>query len=219
MPLHATGQSTVSAAVRQLFTLSIVLATLAAEAAGNFYCCPDPASGRRTCGDTLPEVCRGKAYKVIDSAGNVLKEVGPPLSAEQKAEAAAQAQRKQEQDDLAREQRRKDQALLDTYSSVKDIDAAQQQAEADLQHAIISANAQIDVLRQQRKKFENEAEFYKKKTVPPEVTKGLREADYSIKLLEETREVKRRDFQTVKAKYDNDRKRYLEIISQINKSR
>ena len=219
MPWHAIGQSMVSAAVRQLFTLSIVLAALAAEAAGNFYCCPDPASGRRTCGDTLPEVCRGKAYKVIDSAGNVLKEVGPPLSAEQKAEAAAQAQRKQEQDDLAREQRRKDQALLDTYSSVKDIDAAQQQAEADLQHAIVSANAQIDALRQQRKKFENEAEFYKKKTVPPEVAKGLREADYSIKLLEETREVKRRDFQTVKAKYDNDRKRYLEIISQMSKSR
>jgi len=219
MPWHVTGQNTVSVAVKRFFTLSLVLTALSAEAAGNFYCCPDPASGRRTCGDTLPEVCRGKAYKIIDGAGNVLKEVGPPLSPEQKAEAAAQARRKQEQDDLAREQRRKDQALLDTYSSVKDIDAAQQQAEADLQHSIAAANAQIDVIREQRKKFENEAEFYKKKTVPAEVTKGLREADYGIKLLEETREVKRRDFQTVKTKYDNDRRRYLEIISQMNKSR
>ena len=219
MPWHVTGQSTVSVAVKRFFALSLILTALSAQAAGNFYCCPDPASGRRTCGDTLPEVCRGKAYRIIDGAGNVLKEVGPPLSPEQKAEAAAQARRKQEQDDLAREQRRKDQALLDTYSSVKDIDAAQQQAEADLQHSITAANAQIDVIREQRKKFENEAEFYKKKTVPAEVTKGLREADYGIKLLEETREVKRRDFQTVKTKYDNDRRRYLEIISQMNKSR
>jgi hypothetical protein len=209
----------VSTATRWFFALSLLVATLSVEAASNFFCCLDPLSGRRTCGDTLPEACRGKAYKIIDGNGNVLKEVGPPLTQEQKAEAALQARRKQEQDDLAREQRRKDQALLDTYSSVKDIDVAQQQAEADLQHSIVAANAQIDAIRQQRKKFENEAEFYKKSTLPPEVAKGLREADYGIKLLEETREIKRRDFQTIKAKYDNDRRRYLEITSQMNKSR
>ena len=56
-------------------------------------------------------------------------------------------------------------------------------------------------------------QFYKKKAIPADVAKELREADYSIKLLEETREVKRRDFQTIKAKYDSDRRRYLEIIS------
>ena len=69
------------------------------------------------------------------------------------------------------------------------------------------------MIRQQRKKYEREAEFYKKKAIPADVAKELREADYSIKLLEETREVKRRDFQTIKAKYDSDRRRYLEIIS------
>ena len=161
----------------------------------------------------MPEVCRGKAYRVISGDGTVLKEVGPPLTAEQKAEAAVLAKRKQEQDELAREQRRRDQALLDTYSSVKDIDAAQQQAESDLQHSIASANAQIDVIREQRKKYEREAEFYKKKTVPADIAKELRNADYSIKLLEETREVKRRDFQTIKEKYDSDRRRYLEITN------
>lgn len=199
--------------LKKIAAISLLLATYSAQGAGMFFCCPDPSSGRRTCGDTLPEVCRGKAYKIIGGDGTLLKEVGPPLTPEQKTEAAAQAKHKQEQEDIAREQRRKDQALLDTYSSIKDIDAAQQQAEADLQHAIASANAQIDVIREQRKKYEREAEFYKKKTVPAEIAKELREADYSIKLLEETREVKRRDFQTIKAKYDSDRRRYLEIIS------
>ena len=193
--------------------LSLLLFALSAQGAGTFFCCPDPNTGRRTCGDTLPEVCRDKAYRVISGDGTVLKEVGPPLTAEQKAEAAVLAKRKQEQDEIAREQRRRDQALLDTYSSVKDIDAAQQQAESDLQHSIASANAQIDVIREQRKKYEREAEFYKKKTVPADIAKELRNADYSIKLLEETREVKRRDFQTIKEKYDSDRRRYLEITN------
>ncbi len=192
-----------------------MLAAFSAQAAGTFYCCPD-ANGRRTCGDTLPDVCRGKAYRIIDGAGNVIKDVSAPLTPEQKAEAALLEKQRQEQDALAREQRRKDQALLDTYSSVKDIDVSQQQAETDLQRAIDTANAQIDVIKEQRKKFERESEFYKKGSMPAEISKGLREADYNIKLLEETREIKRRDYQTVKAKYDSDRKRYLEIIKKPN---
>ena len=69
--------------------LSLVVLALAASplfAAGEFYCCPDAASGRSICGDTLPEQCRGRAYRVIGNSGNVIKEVGPPLSAEQKSE-------------------------------------------------------------------------------------------------------------------------------------
>lgn len=212
MPLlQAIGRNTVSATKRLAF-ISLLLAAFSAQAAGNFFCCPD-ANGRRTCGDTLPDVCRGKAYRIIDGSGNVIKEVGPPLTAEQRTEAALLEKRRQEQDALAREQRRKDQALLDTYSSVKDIDAAQQQAETDLRRAIDSANAQIDVIREERKKYEREAEFYKKKNIPAELSKGLRETDYNIKLLEDMREIKRRDYQTVKNKYDSDRKRYLEIMS------
>ena len=199
-------------ATKRLAFISLLLAAFSAQAAGNFFCCPD-ANGRRTCGDTLPDVCRGKAYRIIDGSGNVIKEVGPPLTAEQRTEAALLEKRRQEQDALAREQRRKDQALLDTYSSVKDIDAAQQQAETDLRRAIDSANAQIDVIREERKKYEREAEFYKKKNIPAELSKGLRETDYNIKLLEDMREIKRRDYQTVKNKYDSDRKRYLEIMS------
>ena len=218
LPWRAIGLSTVSV-LRQLAILFLLLSSLSAQGAGSFFCCSDPASGRRTCGDALPEVCRGKAYKVLGTDGSIIKEVGPPLTLEQRNEAVALAKRKQEQEDVVRELRRKDQALLDTYSSIKDIDVAQQQAEADLQHAIVSANAQIDVIREQRTKFEREAEFYKKRTVPADVAKGLRETEYNIKLLEETREVKRRDFVAIKAKYDSDRRRYLEITSRPGPAR
>lgn len=198
-------------AIRKLVFFSVLLASLQAQAGDTFFCCPD-VNGRRTCGDTLPEACRGKAYRIIDGTGNVIKEVGPPLTPEQKNEAILLERRRQEQDALAREQRRKDQALLDTYSSAKDIDIAQQQAEANLQRSIDSANLQITEIKLQRKKFEREAEFYKKNKMPPEVSKGLREADYNIKLLEDARAAKEREFETVKTKYDSERKRYLEII-------
>jgi hypothetical protein len=90
-------------------------------------------TGRRVCGDSLPEQCRGRAYRHLDSGGNVIKEVGPPLSAEQKAEQAAEARRKKQIEEAAREQRYKDQALLDTYAMPQDIDLAQSKAEAGRQ--------------------------------------------------------------------------------------
>lgn len=191
-----------------LIVLLTALSTHAATpASGRFYCC----DGGRICGDALPEQCRGKAYRILDSSGNLLKEVGPPLTVEQKAQAAAEALRKKELEEQAKEQRRKDQALLDTYATPQDIDLAQGKAESDVNLAIRGAEDRIAAARKQRKKFEEEAEFYKKKTLPAEVAKGLRDADHEIKTQQELLDVKKGDAATIKAKYDADRKRYAEL--------
>lgn len=180
-------------------------------APSNLYCCQDPGGGRRVCGDSLPEQCRGRAYKIFDSGGNLAKEVGPPLTPEQKAQAAAEAKRKKEQEAVEREQMRRDQALLDTYSSVQDIDLARARSEADWQQAIKSTEAKIADLRQQRKKYENEAEFYRNKPLPPDVAKGLKNIDSEIKSYTDLLDGKKADFAQVRAKYDEDKRRYLQI--------
>ena len=187
--------------------LAAISVNAATPASGRFYCC----DGGRVCGDALPEQCRGKAYRILDSSGNLLKEVGPPLTVEQKARAAAEALRKKELEEQAKEQRRKDQALLDTYATPQDIDLAQGKAESDVNLAIRGAEDRIAAARKQRKKFEEEAEFYKKKSLPPEVAKGLRDADHEIKTQQELLDVKKGDAATIKAKYDADRKRYAEL--------
>lgn len=189
----------------------LLLATASVQAAGDFYCCPDPVSGRRVCGDTLPEQCRGRAYRVLDRAGNTVKEVGPPLTAEQKAELAAESLRKKQLDEAAREQRRKDQALLDTYASPQDIDLAQRKAENDVNTAVQNAQASIEAARNKRKKFEQEAEFYKKKTMPAELAKEMRALDHEIKVQHELMDVKKQDAAAIRAKYELDRKRYFEL--------
>ena len=193
-------------------SLVLLLAAFSTQAAapagpGRFYCC----EGGRICGDSMPEQCRGKAYRILDSGGNVIKEVGPPMTADQKAQMAAEALRKKELEEQAREQRRKDQALLDTYATLQDIDMAQQKAEADVNLSIQSAQNKIDDARKRRKKFEDEAEFYKKKALPPEVAKGMRDIDHEIKTQLELLDVKQGDAATIKAKYDADRKRYSQL--------
>lgn len=183
-----------------------------AQAATEMYCCQD-ASNRRACADTLPEQCRGRAYRVLDSAGNVIKEVGPPMTAEQKAELAVADKKRKEQEATAREQRRRDQALLDTYATLGDIDLAQQKAEADVRYAMDQTTARIDVARTRHKKLDNEAEFYKKKALPPELEKELRALDHELKVQQELLDVKKKEFDTIRSKYDADRRRYIELTN------
>lgn len=190
--------------------LALLLAN-SAQAANEFYCCQDPASGRRVCSDTLPEQCRGRAYRILDSGGNIIKEVGAPLSPEQKAEQALENKRRKQLEEAGREQRRRDQALLDTYATPEDIDLAQKKAEADVNTAMLAAIGRIDAAQVKRKKLADEAEFYKKKTLPPELDRNLRAIDHEIRLQQELLDLKKKEFDTIKAKYDADRKRYFEL--------
>jgi len=198
--------------MRKLLLAPLLLISLnSAQASGEFYCCQDPGTGRRVCGDVLPDQCRGRAYRVLDSGGNIVKEVGAALTPEQKAEQVAENRRRKQLEDASREQRRRDQALLDTYAMPEDIDLAQKKAEADVNFAILATISRIDQARTKRKKFEDEAEFYKKKTLPPDLERDLRALDHEIKLQQELLDIKKRDFESIKAKYDADRKRYFEL--------
>jgi hypothetical protein len=191
--------------------LSLALLAAIPAQAGNMLCCQDPNTGRRACGDSLPEQCRGRAYKVLDGAGNVIKEVGPPMTAEQKALAAAEVQRKKEEEAARNEQRRKDQALLATYSSVQDIEQARARNMDVTQEAIKQVEAKIAALQKQRKKYEAELEFYKNKTAPPELAKNLRDTDSDIKAQNGLIEAKKAELEQIRAKYDQDKRRYTEL--------
>lgn len=191
--------------------LFLLLLAPGAQAAGEFYCCQDPGSGRRICGDSLPVQCRGQAYRIFDSGGNLIREVGPPLTTEQKADLAADARRRKQLEEEARELRRKDQALLDTYATPQDIDLAQGKAEGDVNIAIRNAEASIEASHSKRLKYEAEAEFYKKTAMPAQLQKEMRAIDHEIKVQQELIDVKKRELEAVRSKYDTDRKRYFEL--------
>lgn len=214
MPSSAIAASMASLPRTALLAALLVpaAASLAAPPrATTVYCCQDPANGRRVCGDSLPEQCRGRPYRVLDGAGNVVKEVEGALSAEEKAARAAEAKRQKEEEAQQRIQRRKDQALLETYGSLEELDKTQAHDEAELLAAIRQAEEKISATRKERKRWEDEAEFYAKKTLPPDVDKGLRMADFEIRAQTALLESKKKDLEAVRAKYAEDRRRFVQI--------
>ena len=180
-------------------------------AAGTLYCCID-ATGKQICGDLLPQACYGRAYRELGDSGRTLRTIEAPLTPEERVQRQAADEKRKIEDAIAREKQRKDQALLNTYGSERDIEAMRQRAQADVQKEIKSAEAQIAEIRERRKKFENEAEFYKKKTLPAEVQKGLKDADFEIKAQESIIESKKKELDIIREKYDDDKRRYLDLI-------
>ena len=196
--------------------LALLLATLtgtSALAAGNFFCCND-ASGKQVCGDILPQACYGRAYRELGSNGQTIRTVDAPLTAEQRSQREAEEEKRKREEEKRKEQQRKDQALLNTYGNEQDIELMRKRAEGDVLKAITNAEKKIVEIRQQRKKFENEAEFYKKKTLPHEVQKGLADADSDINSQEVFIAEKKKELEGIRAKYDEDKRRFVELISQ-----
>jgi hypothetical protein len=181
-----------------------------ATGAANLYCCID-AGGRQVCGDILPQACYGREYREVGASGRTVRTVEAPLSAEQRARRAAEDARRQADAAALREQQRQDQALLDTYGSEKDIEMMRARAEDEVQKSIFAAQNRIGELRVKRKNFENEAEFYKKKALPAEVQKGLRDTDSEIKAQEALIAARQREIEAIRAKYDDDKRRYLDL--------
>lgn len=196
---------------KPLVALLALLLAGPASATGEFYCCSEPGSGKRLCGDTLPPQCRGQAHRIYDKAGNVIREVGPQLTPEQKAAAAEEARRRKQLEDAQREQRRFDQALLDTYATPDDIDLTQQKAESDVNLSIQNAQAKLADAQARHRRLANEAEFYKRKPMPAELERDLRAVAHEMQLQNELIETKRKEIALIRAKYDADRKRYFEL--------
>ena len=216
-PAHAFSRASASALAAVLCALGAIATAAAAPpttgSSGTLYCCQD-ANGKQVCGDILPQACYGRAYRELGSNGLTIRIVDAPLTAEQRVQREKEEEKFRREEEKRREQQRKDQTLLNTYGTEQDIELMRKRAEGDVLKAIANAEKKIAEIRQQRKVFENEAEFYKKKTLPLDVKKGLADADSDINSQEVFIADKRKELKVTHEKYDEDKRRFIELISQ-----
>jgi Domain of unknown function (DUF4124) len=138
------------------------LACLAAPAAwSQIYTCVD-ASGRKITSDRPITECLNKDQKELNASGTVKRVVRPSMTAdEQKAMEQKQKEEAQEQARLE-EERRKNRALLARYPNKTAHDGERANALAQVDDVIKAAQKRIGELADQRKKINEEMEFYKK---------------------------------------------------------
>lgn len=193
--------------------LALVLAGVAtaAPAAGKMYKCVD-GKGKTYYTQVPPPECLGRSAEELSAQGRVVKQI-EVLTPEQEAAREAAKKKRAEAEKLAAEERRKNTALLNTYSSVKDIEDARKDALAQAQEAIKQSEGKIKEAAKRRTGFDREKEFYAKKPMPRKLQQDIEENELGIKKEEEILEAKKREISNINARYDDDKRRFVDITS------
>lgn len=179
--------------------------------AATVYCCDD-ANGRPLCGDVLPAACYGRAYREMGPQGTIKRQVAAPLSADEIARRKADEQRRKDDEARQVKQRRLDQALLETYSSVEDIDRRRDREIAEIERTVAETRTRETELRAKRKRLEQDAEFYKGRPVPRELTTNIRAIDSELATFGAIFDGKAQELEAARARFAADRARYTELM-------
>lgn len=187
------------------------LALVAAPASATMYVCTTPA-GKTITGDRPPPECTGVPIRELRADGSVRRVIEPPLTPEQRQARSEQAQREQQEREVRRAQARQDIALLETYASEKDIEAARRAALTSRQVMIDRSQKRLDAFAVERRKLDDEAEFYVNRK-PPEKLEQAIEANKSLvqaehRLIAEMEA----DMARINKRFDAEAERYRELV-------
>ncbi len=174
------------------------------------YCCDD-ANGRKVCGDFVPRECEKRAYEERDNKGYVVNRVEAPLTPEQQAKRAAEIERKQNEEKVKAEEKRRNLALLSTYASEADIDAARDRSLREVDKLIKEAELAVTNAEKNLAKTTAEKEFYKGKELPADLKSKIRDLEATTAQKRVVLDARKRDVGLVTAKYAEERKKFREL--------
>jgi chromosome segregation ATPase len=174
--------------------IAIAIFALPLAALAQSYRCVG-TDGKKYYGSSVPPQCLGRPVEELNAQGMVMKKFDAAASADERAKKDAEDADRKKREALAKEQGRKDNALLASYTSEKDIEAARGRALEGVQKATAEVEERIAALK-------------KRRAAPNQDVKTI---DIDLKAQEGLLAAKRKEMDSINAKYDDDKKRYIEI--------
>jgi hypothetical protein len=144
--------------------------------AQEIYTCID-AKGRRQTSDRPIIDCIDREQKQISPSGQVLRKIGPSLTAEERAAEEEKARLATAEANRQLEEKKRDRVLLARYPDKAVHDKARDAALATVDEVIATADNRIAELRVERRKLDTELEFYSAdpRKVPPRLKRQFEE--------------------------------------------
>jgi hypothetical protein len=195
----------------RLTLLVAFVALQAASSAGaqNTYSCKDHNGRTLTSDRPIPD-CVG-VMRELGPSGVVRREIAPPLTAEQQRQKEADERARRAAEEVAREQHRRDMALLTAYQNEDQIEAARKRSLSDANDSIKASHERLADLEKEKSALAHDAEAYKGKTVPPLFKRKV--DDNQALIDDEEAAIKQRqvDVERVNQRYDEEKRRFREL--------
>jgi hypothetical protein len=191
--------------------LLLLIAALPLAALAQSYHCVGK-DGKKYYGSTVPAECLGMPVEQLNSQGMVTKRFDAAASAAEREKKAAEDEERKKREAIAKEEGRRNRALLATYTSDKDIDDARVRALKDNEAAVQDINKRIAALKKRQEDLKKELDFYQGKNKPPaKLSDDIRNLDFDVQTQQGLLASKKKDVDTINARYDEDKKRYIEL--------
>jgi hypothetical protein len=171
--------------------------------------------GKKYYQSTIPVECAGQPIEQISPQGTVVRRIDPAGDEKARVEKQAADAKKKEEELATREDSRRNRALLATYTSERDIEDARSRALADNQKAVSEVQTKIEAIKKRRASYDKEMEFYKDKSgtskAPPKLNEDIKNSEIDLNAQESLMAAKKKEVASINAKYDEDKKRYVEL--------
>lgn len=200
-------------------TIAAIVALLFTPLAGATYKCVDE-TGKTHIGDTPPAGCAKVVMYEVSPAGHVLRKIDPTPTPEQLKVREEEARRKREADKHAVEVKRRDMALLATFTSEKDFDVARDRNIEPLNGRIRAAQERVREIDTRLAKLNEDMDFYrtggkggKEREVPHSMVLEQDRLTKERQTLNGTIAENQKEIQDQLARFEADKKRWVELRS------
>ena len=198
--------------------LAIMVMAASTSTFSSTYKCVDD-KGVTHYGDTMPWQCATKPFSELSGQGTVKKTHEGVLNPEQLKARQAELAKKGEEEKRLAEQKRKDTALLATYSSEKEFDAFRDRTIAQVSTRRTTASHRIKDIEARLAKLNSEMEFYRagksKKSAPRDPPAALvhevQRTQQERTVVESSMKKMQEEIKEIGDKFDQDKARWKEL--------
>ena len=204
---------------RATVTVGAFLVTVASSAwaapgtiQGSIFTCS--VNGKTFSGDRPPQECANSEMRELNRDGSVRRVIARPPTQEELRARALEAKKRLEEEDKQLAQRRRDKSLLEAYASDEEIEAARAKSLESATQAMARAKARIDNLNAERKKLDDEAEFYKKRVLPDQIKRSFVSNQQEVSQAEKIHNEALIETKRINERFDDEKKRFRELLAQ-----
>jgi hypothetical protein len=193
----------------------LAAATVSAQApapAGTLYSCV--AGGKTYTADRPPAECANSDIRELNRDGSVRRVIPRPLTIEEQRARALEAKKKYEEEERLLAQRRRDRSLLEAFASEAEIEAARMKSLEGAEQIIRRSRERAKSLAEDRKRLDDESEFYKKREQPDSLKRAYALNAQAISAEEKILAEARGEVARINERYDAEKKRFRELLEQ-----
>ncbi len=182
-----------------------------APAAGSIFTCV--ANGRTYSGDRPPPECVNSDMRELNRDGSLRRVIPRPLTVDEQRARALEAKKRIEAEELQLAQRRRDRSLLEAYANEGEIEAARKKSLESAEQIVKRSQERAASLAQDKKRLQDEAEFYKKRDQPESLKRAFTLNEQASGTEQRILAEANAEITRINERFDDEKKRYKELLA------